>query len=288
MPEGDTIFRAARTLNRAFAGKCVTSFETVLPKLERVNIYRPIVGRTIERVAAEGKWLLIYFSGDLILLTHMLMSGSWHIYRPAEMWKRHRSDMRIVIGTDEFLAVAFQVPVSEFHSSLSLARRPGLRSLGPSVLAQDFDEAAAARHIAAQPNLEIGEALVSQRLIAGLGNVFKSEVCFACGIHPFRRVRALSSEELLQLMKTARRFLAANVTDNSADGIVTYVGLRRTTGRTDREENLWVYRRAGEACRKCGSAILSRKQGEGARTTFWCPRCQPGEPAAAYASQARS
>jgi endonuclease-8 len=276
MPEGDTIFRAARTLNRVFAGKCVTSFETVLPKLDRVNIDLPILGRTIERVAAEGKWLLMYFSGDLILLTHMLMSGSWHIYRPGETWKRRRSDMRIVIGTDEFLAVAFQVPIAEFHSRVSLARRPGFRSLGPSVLAQDFDEAAAARQIAAQPNLEIGEALVSQRLIAGLGNVFKSEVCFACDVHPFRRVRTLSSEELLQLVKTARRFLAANVTDNSSDGIVTYIGLRRTTGRADREENLWVYRRAGEACRKCGSAILSRKQGEGARTTFWCPRCQPG------------
>src|SRR5579872_5862835 len=105
MPEGDTIFRAARTLHRALAGEKVTIFESVLPKLERVEVDTPVTGRTIEKVEAQGKWLLIYFSGDLILLTHMLMSGSWHIYRPGEKWRKHPAHMRIRISTNEIEAV---------------------------------------------------------------------------------------------------------------------------------------------------------------------------------------
>ena len=112
MPEGDTIFRAARTLHRALAGQTVTGFDSVLPKLERVEVNSPVTGRTIEKVEANGKWLLIYFSGDLILLTHMLMNGSWHIYRPGERWKRRGADMRIVIRTEKIHAVAFTVPIA--------------------------------------------------------------------------------------------------------------------------------------------------------------------------------
>jgi endonuclease VIII len=278
MPEGDTIFRAARTLHRALAGRVVTSFETVLPKLERVNVDTPIVGRTIENVSCEGKWMLMQFSGSLVLLTHMLMSGSWHIYRPGEIWKRSGQDMRVVIGTADFVAVGFKILVAEFHTEDSLRRRSGFRSLGPSVLAENFDAHTAAARLRAAGNMEIGPALLSQPLIAGLGNVFKSEVCFACGVNPFRRIATLSEEELRCLIATALRFLAANVTAVSGDGIKTYMGMRRTTGRGDEEEALWVYRRRGEPCRRCGFPILSRKQGEDARVTFWCARCQPSEP----------
>src|SRR5579872_3602514 len=123
MPEGDTIFRAARTLHRALAGETVTVFESVLPKLERVEVDTPVTGRTVEKVEAQGKWLLIYFSGDLILLTHMLMSGSWHIYRPGEKWKQPRENMRILIGTGKMFAIAFRVPIAEFQSADSLRRR---------------------------------------------------------------------------------------------------------------------------------------------------------------------
>src|SRR4051795_10730267 len=113
MPEGDTIFRTARTLERAIGGRVVTRFESGLPKLERVDYDTPLKGRTIEKVEPYGKWLMIYFSGDLILLTHMLMSGSWHIYRPGEKWQRGRIQMRVAIYTAPFVAVAFQVPVAE-------------------------------------------------------------------------------------------------------------------------------------------------------------------------------
>ncbi|MGZ5711721.1 MAG: DNA-formamidopyrimidine glycosylase family protein, partial [Burkholderiales bacterium] len=115
MPEGDTIFRAARTLNRALAGQTVTRFETQLPHLQRVHDDTSVTGRTIEKVAASGKWMIVCFSGDLILLTHMLMSGSWHIYRPGEPWRKSRYHMRIVLATERMVAVAFNVQVAEFH-----------------------------------------------------------------------------------------------------------------------------------------------------------------------------
>ena len=131
------------------------------------------------------------------------------------------------------------------------------------------------RVFARDGDLEVGVALLTQSIMAGLGNVFKSEVCFACGVNPFRRINELQAEELACLVETARKFMLANVTETSGDGIVTYTGMRRTTGRANQEERLWVYGRRNEPCRKCGTSIQSRKQGIDARTTFWCPQCQP-------------
>jgi endonuclease VIII len=275
VPEGDTIYRAARTLHRAFAGHAVIKFESVLPKLTRVDVDSGIVGRTIEKVEADGKWMLMHFSGDLILLSHMLMSGSWHVYRPGETWQRRATDMRILIETATFVAVGFNVPVAEFHTAESLARRPGFNKLGPSLLGEGFDEATATARLLSRPDEETGVALLTQSLMAGIGNVYKSEVCFACGVNPFRRIATLTKEEMACLVSTARKYLLANVTESSGDRIVTYLGMRRTTGRSDPSERLWVYQRRGEPCRKCGAAIASRKQGIEARTTFWCPVCQP-------------
>jgi len=281
MPEGDTIFRAARTLHHALSGQIVTGFESVLPKLERVEVDSGVTGRTIDKVEAKGKWQLIYFSGDLILLTHMLMSGSWHIYRPGEKWKRSRADMRLMIHTAKIDVIGFKVPIAELHTSDSLRRRRVFNQLGPSVLATEYDPAEVSRRLRAQPELSVGAALLSQSLLAGIGNVFKSEICFACGVHPFRLIASLSISELACLVSTARKFMLANITDTSGDKIVTYSGLRRTTGRTDNDENLWVYGRRGEPCRRCGAAIESRKQGLDARISFWCSNCQPFEWSAA-------
>ena len=275
MPEGDTIFRAARTLNRALAGQTVTEFETQLPQLSRVDVDTPIAGRTVESVRASGKWIHMKFSGDLTLLTHMLMSGSWHIYRPGEAWQRGRQQMRVAIYTEKFVAVAFQVPIAEFHTSDTLRRHRSVTRLGPDVLAQEFDEDAGAARIAAHPELEVGVALLSQSIVAGLGNVYKSEVSFASGVYPFRLVGTLRPEELRALVSNARKFMLANVAEGSGDRIVTYAGFRRTTGRADPWQGLWVYGRRGEPCRRCGNAIQSQKQGLDARVTFWCPECQP-------------
>jgi endonuclease-8 len=275
MPEGDTIYRAARTLNLALAGQTVTSFESALPHLSRVEVDQRVVKRTVEKVEARGKWLLMYFSGDLILLSHMLMSGSWHIYRPGEAWKRQRYEMRVVIGTPKMLAVAFNVPIAEFRTADSLTRREGFKSVGPSTLAENFDELEAIARLRARPDLEIGVSLLTQFLLSGIGNVFKSEICFACAINPFRTVSDLTDDDLKCLVSKARKFMLANVAESSGERITTYLPMRRTTGRENASERLWVYKRTGEPCRHCGSAIVSRKQGFDARTTFWCPRCQP-------------
>jgi endonuclease-8 len=275
MPEGDTIFRAARTLNRALADKTVTGFESNFPKLSRVDFDSGIAGRTILEVKAKGKWIIMQFSGDLVLLTHMLMSGSWHIYRPGEPWQRRKIDMRIVVKTDEIWAVAFNIPIAEFHTADTLRRREGFRSLGPDVLSADFDSSLSVASLRGRADLEVGVALLNQSLMAGLGNVFKSEVCFACGVNPFRKIAELKLEEVECLVRTARKFLLANVTASSGNQMLTHSGLRRTTGRANNSERLWVYGRRNEPCRRCGSVIESRKQGTEARISFWCPQCQP-------------
>jgi endonuclease-8 len=279
MPEGDTIYRAARALQRAIGGKVVTGFDTGLAKLARVNDDAPIAGRTVEKVESRGKWCLIHFSGDLILVTHMLMSGSWHIYRTGERWRMGRSRMRAVIRTAEFEAVAFNVPVAEFHTARSLERYSQIPKLGPDVLASEFTVEGGVRRLAevgaAHPDAEIAVVLLNQRVLAGLGNVYKSEVAFAAGVNPFRAMSTITPREMEKMVEVSQRYMQANVLDGSGDGIVTYFGNRRTTGNSNRDDRLWVYGRQGQECRRCGAAIMMRKQGEQARSTYWCPECQP-------------
>jgi len=275
VPEGDTIFRAARALHKALAGAPVNGFETAYAHLASTNDNAPVSGRIVEKVEARGKWLLIHFSGDLFLVTHMLMSGSWHIYRLGERWKRPRTDMRIVIRTAQYEAVAFAVPVAQFHTARSLERNTAIPRLGPDLLKDEFAEDDAKTRIRAHADEEIGNVLLNQRVMAGIGNVFKSEICFVCGVHPFRLVLSLSDREIDCLVDSARRLMGANVTDTSGDQIVTYTGIRRTTGRSDPAARVWVYRRKGEQCRRCGAIIEMRRQGPGARSSYWCPNCQP-------------
>ena len=131
MPEGDTIFRAARTLHRALAGKQVARFESVFPALTRVHDDAPLTGRTVESVSSVGKHMLMRFSGDLLLRTHMRMNGSWHIYRPGEEWQQPKRNMRIVVATADFEAVGFSIPIAEFVKERDLKRHDELRKLGP-------------------------------------------------------------------------------------------------------------------------------------------------------------
>ena len=153
----------------------------MLPKLGRVDEDTPLAGRTVEKVEAHGKWMLMHFSGGLILLTHMLMSGSWHIYRPGEAWKASPRDMRIVIETADMIAVAFRVPVAEFHTEESLRRRPGLESTWARTCSDErFDPQKAMDSLRSRPEMELAEAVLNQSVLAGPGNVFKSEICFAC------------------------------------------------------------------------------------------------------------
>jgi endonuclease-8 len=276
MPEGDTIFRTARALGRALMGKPVTGFRSTYPLLTRFNDDTPLVGQTVDRVESRGKWLLIHFSGGGTLATHMLMSGSWHIYRPAEPWQQPRVNMRIVIENSEYIAVGFRVPVARMHTAQSLARDRKIPRSAIDVLSAEFDAEAAALRISAHGGEEIGDVLMRQEVMAGVGNVFKSETCFAAGVNPFCKVESLSGEQVTALIAAARKLLAANVLEDSGDTIVTYGGRkRRTTHEADSSAGLWVYGRRGEPCRRCGDPIRRRIQGPNARVTYWCQRCQP-------------
>lgn len=277
MPEGDTIFRAARTLERALAGSRVTDFRTVLAQLSRVDDDQPLRGRLIERVTAVGKHLLVQFEGDLTLRTHMRMNGSWHIYRRGEKWQRPASSMRLVIATERFEAVAFDIQVAEFIRTSELGRDRELARLGPDVLSADFDPEEALRRLRLHPNDTIGDVLLNQTVMAGVGNVFKSEILFLCKIDPFHRVSELSDSQLREVISTSRQLLLQNVGGGSR---ASSGGFRRTTRRISPSESLWVYGRKGLPCRKCGAPVAWRKVGGEARSTYWCPRCQPATVAA--------
>jgi endonuclease-8 len=262
MPEGDTIHRAARTLHAALAGRTITRFETVFPQLARVEM----TGRTVERVDAAGKNLLMHFSGDVHLRTHMRMNGSWHVYRPGERWRKRFSDMRIVLETDAWVAVAFNVPVAELHDSRSLERQDDLLNIGPDFLGETFDSDEAKRRIRARPDEEIADVLLNQRVVAGIGNEYKSELLFMSGVSPFAKVSSLSDEQLDRILKLSRKVMQANVAKRSAARITTF--------SLDPSQSQYVYSRGRKPCRKCGTPIEYAKQGKDARGTYWCPKCQ--------------
>jgi endonuclease-8 len=272
MPEGDTVFRVAQTLDRFMTGDPVTRFESAYAQLNRVAEDRPIVGRTILSISARGKHLLMTFSGGLVLRTHMRMNGSWHIYPAGERWQRPARDMRVLVCTARACAVGFNIPIAELLSERELARHEQLGSLGPDLLGETFDRGEALRRIRAHETDPIAEALLNQRSIAGIGNVFKSEILFLAGRHPFTPVASLTDDELERIVDEARRQLASNVMTRSQTLSPAFG--RRTTRSLDPAAKLWVYGRGGKPCRRCGASIESKKTGPDARVTYWCPVCQ--------------
>jgi endonuclease-8 len=303
MPEGDTIFRAARTLHRALAGHRVTRFDTQYAQLARVHDDAPLTGRVIEKIEARGKHLLMHFSpsvvpppdsprpdaaatsdraprlrpvdGPIVLRTHMLMSGSWHIYRVGERWMRSPADARIVLGTETFVAVGFAVPVAEFIVGDAPEEHEAIRRLGPDLLSPDFDAAEAERRLASSYRPTVAEALLDQQAMAGVGNVFKSELLFLAGVWPFLPPADVTAPQWARLVRDARALLRANVIDPTEAGVLTYRGHRRTTGRSNPVERVYVYGRQGRPCRRCGTPIALRHHGDHNRSTYWCAKCQP-------------
>jgi len=276
VPEGDSILRAARGLHRALAGRTVSRFDSVFPHLTNPLDDRPLIGQVVDRVDARGKHLLMWFSGGVVLRSHMRMHGSWHLYRLGERWQRPRHEMRIVLETPDIIAVAFNVPVAEFASAETIDRTEPLRDLGPDLLRDDFDPSTAVARIKERSVMEIADALLDQRALAGIGNIYKSESLFASGINPFARVEQLTPDQLGQIVAKAMTFMRANAGDGLS-AMRTYAGLRRTTGRFDPGARFWVYGRAGKPCRRCGTAIRRARQGPYARSTYWCPSCQQSE-----------
>ena len=274
MPEGDTIFRAAKTLHTYMSGHVVTRFESMYPAVNRIAEDHPIVGRTIESVSARGKHLLFAFSGDLVLHTHLRMNGSWHIYPSGARWHRPARDMRVLVCTAKACGVGFDIPVAELLTAADLLRHPQIRSLGPDLLGDSFDHEEAVRRMRDRAADPIADVLLNQRVMAGIGNVFKSEVLFVAGVHPFAPAAALTDAELRRIVDIAREQLAANVMTRSQT--LSLASGRRTTRSLNPNENLWVYSRGGRPCRKCGAPIQSRKTGLDARVTYWCPSCQAG------------
>src|ERR671912_346588 len=240
MPEGDTIFRAARSLHKVLAGHVVTRFETAYAHIDRVNVDTPIAGRIVEKCESAGKHLLIRFSGDLILRTHMRMNGSWHLYRHGERWWRGPQAMRVRIDTAEWVAVAFQVPVAEFVTSKQLASTDPVAKLGPDLLGREFDRDEAVRRLILSGHQPIAMSLLDQRVVAGIGNVYKSEVLFLAGVNPFTPVSAVPKETLERMIDLARGLLKDNVIDGTSPRIQTYRNRRMTTRASEHDESLGV------------------------------------------------
>ena len=264
MPEGDTICRTARTLHGVLAGRPVTGFASPLPEVAAVSRRLDLVGQTVAAVEASGKHLLIRFSGAVTLRTHLGMTGSWHLYRVGTAWRRPARAARVVLETAEVTAVCFSAPVIELLPPGRGAEPPALQRLGPDLLSPAFDAVRARRRLLDRSGEEIGVALLDQTALAGIGNVYKSEICFLCAVNPFGRVGDLDGGTLDRLIETARREMQRNLGP----------GMRRTRSGLSRER-LWVYRRSGKACLRCGNAVRWRRQGEQGRSTYWCPVCQP-------------
>lgn len=265
MPEGDTIHRMAATLRAALLGARLTGF-----RAPRLGPTQPAPGETIDRIEARGKHLLLWFSGGLIHHSHMRMTGSWHLYRPGEPWRRGPGAARTVVEVPGVVAVCFGAPVVELLDEGALRRHPALRALGPDLASDQPDLQLARRRMEriADPATSIGQVLLDQRIACGMGNVYRSEVCFLHGLDPRTPLAQVDEPVRDALLATGARLLRQNL----------HLPARTTVAQAP-AGTLYVYGRAGAPCRRCGTAILSDNTGEPPRITYWCPSCQqvPGQ-----------
>ena len=261
MPEGDTIHRAAAGLRRVLAGERLTRFESRVPGVETAGV--DLVGRRISKIEARGKHLLITFDDGRVLRTHLRMSGSWHLYHADAEWKKPARRARVVLGTSRAVAVCFSAPEVELLNGSAAARGGRAADLGPDLLdpGADLDEVVA--NWRSEPALPIGVNVMRQRLAAGIGNVYKSEVLFLCRVDPFAPAGALDEQALQAIARTARREMRRNLGSGP-----------RTTRHSLDGGRHWVYGRSGKPCFECGTRIEMRRQGDDGRSTYFCPRCQ--------------
>jgi endonuclease-8 len=251
LAEGDTILRTARRLARAMRGSVVLEVESPNPRGRAAGLER-LASWTLEQVEARGKNLILDF-GELALHSHLGMNGSWQVYAPGERWRKPRRAAWAVLRAERAEAVQFGGPTLRVLRSGALRRDPVLSRIGPDVLAPGFDPADSIRLLRAAPERQLGDALLDQGKVAGIGNVFKSEACFVARLDPWRTVGELDDRELERVLRAARELMLVAV-------------------ETGRPHN--VYRRAGWPCLRCGTSIRSRGQGDDNRTTYWCPSCQ--------------
>ncbi|MEO7118840.1 MAG: DNA-formamidopyrimidine glycosylase family protein [Candidatus Limnocylindrales bacterium] len=265
MPEGDTLARTAVVLREVLLGREVTGARG---RPDGATLARTI-GSRVSAVQARGKHLLIAFDNGMTLHTHLRMHGSWHRYRTGEPWRRGAARAVAVIEVPGAVAVCFDAPTVELLDTAAVAIHPTMVALGPDLLAPGPDLEGAFRRLSATANADrpIGEALLDQTVMAGLGNVYRSEVCFIERVDPFAPVGALAPETLTRLIATGSRLLAANVS-----------GHRRDTVQGAAPGRLYVYGRTGRPCHRCRTRIATRVTGDLPRRTYWCPRCQAAGP----------
>lgn len=271
MPEGDTIWRAAARLRPALAGQPLRHFEAT-----RIQGDRPRPGVVIEEVEAVGKHLLVHFAGGLSLDTHMRMTGSWHLYRTGERWRKPRHLLRCGLVVAGWEAVCFSAPVVRTYRRDGRANALGhvedpVGHLGPNLCSADADLDDALRRMDthAEPGTTIAEVLLDQTVAAGIGNVYKSETLFACGLDPFTPIEAVGVDLRRKLLDVATRQLRRNVNTS-----------RRTTVEGP-PGSVAVYGRQRRGCRRCGTPIRVVRHGAQARSTYWCPSCQRRPPSVA-------
>jgi endonuclease-8 len=265
VPEGDTIFQTAAALRPLLVGRAILAARarTPGPAIERV------VGSHVMAIEPIGKHMLIRFDNGLALHTHLRMAGTWHRYAPGEPWKLPAWRARVVLEVPEHVVVCFNAPVAELMDERAVELHPALQSLGPDLLAAEFSPDVALQRLKARPDVEIAEALLDQRAMSGIGNVYKSEVLFIESVNPWTRVSAIDDACLHRLIITARRLLLENIRPGQPHRVTTH-GDPSATG------SLWVYGRTSRPCTRCRTPIQTRRQGTLNRPTYWCPRCQPG------------
>jgi endonuclease-8 len=258
MPEGDTIHHAANRIRPLLAGTVPDAIATPHPRLAAERWPQRLEGRAVTSVDAHGKHLFLTFEGGLTIHSHLRMTGAWRVHRDGEPWgrARHRAWLHLRAGDHDI--VEFDGPVLELLTELRRRGDPRLRELGPDIVAEEFDEQRALRRLRADdPTRTIGDALLDQRIVAGIGNLWKSEACFAAGIDPWRATATVSDDEVLAIIRAARPRMQQSALD----------------GRQARFRA--VYDRAGRPCPRCGkAAIRATAQGDDNRTTYWCPACQ--------------
>lgn len=268
MPEGDTIHRVADVLRRALAGRVVTQFALVAPRMSSDASRFAVVGSVVRSVESNGKHLLITFArgeDDVVLHTHMKMTGMWHVYRPGERWWSPRSQARVIIATDAFVAPCFNPPVVELTTTREIAFHAILPELGPDIIRDEFDADDALRRLrASPPERDIATALLDQRTLSGIGNVFKCETLFLERVSPWAKVADLDDATLSRLVAQARKLMRLNRRG----------GERRTRFALNAAEGMWVDERTGLPCYVCGTPIAWGYHRGEFRKSWYCPRCQ--------------
>ena len=266
MPEEDTLARIAAVLRPLLVGRAITAARG---RPGGAQLGR-VLGGTVESVETRGKHLLIGFDNGLTLHAHLGLHGSWHRYRRGEPWRRSPSRAEAVLETDTWVAVCFDAPTVELLETRALAVHPGLRSLGTDAATEDFDveSAVAALRDPSRAGMAVGDALLDQHAVAGLGNVYRSELCFLERVYPLAPVSSVSDEKLRAMLERGARLVKLNSR-----------GGARVTTTAGTPSDVYVYGRTGRPCLRCRtpvrSAVTRRTPDSPPRRVYWCPRCQP-------------